>query len=376
MHIPYATASRIKEHDQCEFKYFLNYHLQYPELKKGNIWAEKGNAVHVALEKWTNAALGLTENACADYRSTLLEYYKETALWTLDNRAPGKGYTHPVVKTCESCPLATKDGLCEVTASPFVSMEGCPRPNFFEDLALVERTLSRTDYNPLRLGPNGKLVAKILGVEKEFKTSLGGVPVKGYMDLVIENDPETLEVIDYKTGKAMSYDAACKDPQVRIYAAVARQMWPQYKYVMVTLHYLKTKPITCAFNENNDKTTLRALAGAYERIANNKDPQRKKIWLCNYCVGWDNCTVIHGSFKERGKFKLPVITCSWRNQGGPCWGSVYALEGQKINALEVKSILYSCSGHALIASDGDYVEEKDEAADNTPTCRQDKDFCE
>jgi RecB family exonuclease len=373
MHIPYATASRIKEYEQCQFKYFLNYHLQYPPLKVGNIWAEKGNAVHVALEKWTNAKLGRTENASADYRQVLLDYYAQTSLWTLDNRAPDKGHTHPVAKSCESCPLATKDGRCEPANVLISNVEGCPRPNFLEDLALVEKTLQRTDYNPFKLDANGALVAKVLGVEQEFITSLGGVPVKGYMDLVIENNPNTLEVIDYKTGKAMSYDAACKDPQVRIYAAVARQMWPQYKYIMVTLHYLKTKPVTCAFDEKDDGVTLRALHGAFNRIDNNDNPERKPIWLCRYCIGWDDCTEIHKEFKKRGKFVLPTITCSYSGQGGPCWGSIYAVVGQSINPKNIKSILYACGGHAEIFKGGGYVEE---AANNTPISGQDEDLRE
>lgn len=357
MHATHATASRIKSNKSCEFKYFLEYHLMYPPLKVGNIYAEKGSAVHVSLEMWANAKLGLEKNAEEDYEKTLREYYAEQQLWKLDNRPPGKGHTHPVEKSCESCPWATKDDRCTIADKPIADVEGCPRPNFAEDLELIKKTLSRTDYNPLALDDQGKFKKKVLGVEAAFDMELGGVPVRGLMDLVTEEDEDTIEVCDYKTGRAMSYNKAMADPQVRIYGAVARILWPQYKYVLVTLHYLKTRPVTVALSEDDDKLTVKSLQKNYKEIVNNKNPRRDRNWLCNYCVGYDTCGEIYNNLRVDGKFRLPIISCAYGDLDGPCWGRIYPAEGQEIGPENVSEMAYVCKGHAGIPSGKGYLEE-------------------
>lgn len=363
MRCTHATASRIKSYKNCEFKYALEYHLMYPPMKTGNIYAEKGSAVHVALEKWARAKLGLEDNADVDYEKVLKEYYAETQLWKLDNRDVGKGHPHPVEKSCESCPWATKDNKCEISNRPIENTEGCPRPNFEEDLELTEKSLSREGYNPLRLVKNafGEEVfeKKILGVEHKFEMELGGVKVRGVMDLVFEDDEDTIEVCDYKTGRAMSYNKACKDPQVRIYGAVARILWPQYKYVLVTLHYLKTRPVTVSLSAEDDEKTIMSLQNNFREISENKHPRRVKNWLCNYCVGYDECGKIYDALRVDGKFRLPIISCTYANEGGPCWGSIHPAEGQKIGPEDAKEIVYACKGHREIYSGGEYKSEDD-----------------
>ncbi len=364
MHAPHATASRIKSYKNCEFKYFLEYHLMYPPMKTGNIYAEKGSAIHVALEMWARAKLGLEEPADVDFDKVLREYYAETELWKLDNRAKG-GHPHPVEKTCESCPWASKDGMCEISNKPIVNTEGCPRPNFQEDYDLTLKTLERTDYNPLKIvadkDGNEVFEKKILGVEHKFEMKLGGVPVRGVMDLVFEDDDETLEVCDYKSGRSMSYNKAFADAQVRIYGAVARILWPQYKYILVTLHYLKTRPVTVSLSEKDDELTMKSLQNRYKEMGDNDTPSRMKNWLCTFCVGYDECGKIYNNLKVDGKFRLPIISCAHPDEAGDCWGAIYAAKGQQIMGPEdAKKIFYVCKGHGgIYGSAGKYVPEDD-----------------
>lgn len=369
MRATHATASRIKSNKNCEFKYFLEYHLMYPPLKVGNIYTEKGSAVHVALEKWARAKLGLEEDAEVDVEKTLKEYYAEIGVWKLDNRKPGKGHPHPVEKTCETCPWATKDGICEISARPIENTEGCPRPNFEEDLELTKKTLTSDGYNPLRRVPNafGEEVfeKKILGVEHKFQMELGGVPVKGVMDLVFEEDDETIEVCDYKTGRAMSYNKAQVDPQVRIYGAVARILWPQYKYVMVTLHYLKFRPVTVCLSQEDDELTIKSLQKNFKEISENKRPRRMKNWLCNFCIGYDECGKIYNNLRVDGKFRLPIISCAYEKEDGECWGSIHPADGQLVTPEGAKDIVYVCKGHKKIPDGGEYVKKDMEETKET-----------
>lgn len=360
MDISKVSASRIKTNKDCEFKYFVEYHIKLPQSREGNIYTEKGSAVHEALEFWTNAMLGVKDDedkAEKDYEKTLLTYYSKSKLWELDDRKPNKGFPHPVEKSCDSCAWATKDNKCKIADDLITNVNGCPRPNFEDDLELVKKTLTRKDYNPLAV-KDGKLKNKIIGTEVYFSMKLGGIPVRGYMDLVMEVDQDTIEVIDYKSGnRSLSYDAAFKDAQVRIYGAVARILWPQYKYVMVTLHYIRNNPVTVDLGPKDDELTIKSLQLRHKEIVENTRPTRRKSWLCNYCIGWENCTELYNNFLVDGKFKLPVISCEHTGHEEPCWGSLWVEDEEKINVRTIHKATYSCRGHGKLHKGGEYVPE-------------------
>ena len=370
----HATASRIKTYRQCEFRYFLEYVIQYPPMRAGNIYSEKGSAVHVALELWANAILGREEDAEIDWEKSLREYYAKTKLWELDNRMPDKhgkpkGFPHPVEKSCESCPWATKDQRCEIADKAIAAVDGCPRPNFEGDIELIKKTLTRTDYKPLALDKDGKFVRKIIGVEHPFDLEIDGVQVRGVIDLVAEQDEESLEIIDYKTGKSMSFDKVFSDAQARIYAKVARILWPQYNYIMVTLHYLKTNPVSVPFSVEDDVLTLKSLHRAKAQIESVTDPHRvtptRYGFPCDWCVGHDNCGKIKDNFRVDGKFRLPVISCGFTDKGGVCYGNVYPIKNQEVSVETAHQIVYACKGHTKISEGGEYIPEPDDS--NTPT---------
>jgi len=362
MDISKVSASRIKTNKDCEFKYFIEYHIKYPPSREGNIYTEKGSAVHEALEFWTNAMLESKtdeDKTELDYEKTLRKFYAKTKLWTLDDRRPDRGFPHPVQKTCESCPWATKDSRCSIADTLISEVDGCPRPNFEDDLELVKRTLSRKDYGPLAI-KDKKLKNKVLGTEVYFSTELGGVPVRGYMDLVVEVDQDTIEVIDYKSGnRAMNYDAAFKDAQVRIYGAVARQKWPEYKYVMVTLHYIRKNPVTVDLGPKDDELTIKSLQARYKEIVENVRPKRRKSWLCNYCIGWESCGELYSTFLVDGKFRLPVISCAHKDQDGPCWGGFSIENKEAVNVKNIHVATYACRGHIELHKGGEYVPKED-----------------
>lgn len=338
----------------------------FPPMRADNIYSGKGSAVHDALEKYVNAILrkngaDIDEDKCEiDWERTLIDYYSTSGLWKLDVRKPEKGHPHPVEKTCETCPWASKDDRCKIARKAISAVEGCPRPNFQEDYDLVKKTLERTDYNPLELDEDGAFKQKILGVEIGFDMELEGVPVRGYMDLVVEEDESTLEVIDYKTGRSMSYDKAAKDPQVRIYGAVARKLWPQYDTILVTLHYLKKRPVTVPLGPSEDEKTFQSLIRAYNNIIEDEDPRRIKNWLCPYCVGYDECGKLKRKLKERGRFKLPTIECAYREEDGDCWGSIYPIKKQpkEVTLESALEIVYACKGHADLHDGGQYIPEE------------------
>lgn len=307
MYIKYLSASSLNTYKDCDFKYFLQKHLKIPELSQPTIYTEKGLAVHETLEAWGKE--DGQDDATKDYLKRLLQAYQEKQHWKLDAREPHKGFPHPYPKSCDTCPWAQSNAgttICTIANKLIADVEGCPRPNFEDDLKLVEKVLStKGKKHPL-------IENKIIGVEVPFDLEFNvGTDnyyrILGYIDLVTEIDEDTIEVRDYKTGNwAKTYDQAFNDPQMRIYSIAAKKLFPSYKYVIMTLDYLRKQPVTVIFSEEDDRESHKALQKYFKEIQQNEDPQRKKSFMCRFCIGYDKCGEYRRKFlNDKGKFILP-----------------------------------------------------------------------
>lgn len=78
----------------------------------------------------------------------------------------------------------------------------------------------------------------ILFLEKSFVLQAGNHSIKGRFDRVDHLDTDTLEIIDYKTGKLRTSEACKDDLQLMLYANALSQMYPQ-KNIKLTLHFLE-----------------------------------------------------------------------------------------------------------------------------------------
>ena len=293
MKIEYLSASRLNTYMDCSFRYFLQYHLDLPELKGQTIATHKGSAVHEALELYVKGE--------KDYTQLLKNYYIEHKVWEFDNRSEKRGFPHPVQKKCDTCKWAAKSGdsyICSIAGQEISNFDGCPKPNFEDDLKLLDTTITK---------PDSCLNNKIIGAEVAFRNEYEGFKVRGFMDLVLEIDEETLEVRDYKTGNyTKNTDEAFRDLQMRIYSMVAKELFPQYKYVLMTLDYLRKGPISVIFSKEDDDNTRKFLKEAYAKIAGAKEPTRRKSFKCSWCIGYDECSKIRETFLDaNGNFVMP-----------------------------------------------------------------------
>jgi len=372
MDLSALSPSRIKTTKNCEFKYFLQYHLRLPESRESNIYGIKGTAAHEALEFYVNYIRCerdselkneiKEEERNEDYEQVLKDFYAKTELWKLDDRqgehrnGTPKGWPHPVQKSCDSCPWASKDGMCEIANIPYDNVDGCPRPNFEDDLKIVKDTVDSTEFEIFK--------EKILGTEVKYTMELeGGVKARGVIDLVVEIDDDTLEIIDYKSGNStLSYNAALTDPQMRIYAMVAKKLYPKYSTYMMSLYYVrKKKMLTCVFSEKDDEKTLKAVQVHWRDIKANKNPYRpsRSFWLCNFCVGYDRCGQIQKNHTINGKFILPVINCSQASSDTKCWGPISPENPSEVTAFNTHEMTYACASHYEIHKGGEYIHEED-----------------
>jgi hypothetical protein len=296
------SPSRIKTFDMCRFKYWLTYNC--PDITlKSNWGACHGSLVHDVLEN-------LSTGDDPDWVARLYRGYGGT-LETLDRYQKPEVMETPLVWAkpkdyadkkphCDTCPYAA-DGECSISREPLDKLPGCPRSLFDGSIAMIERVIERyqdTWPNILR-DPEGKSV----GCEYFFKINIPktDVPILGYMDLVIERDSETIEVIDYKSGTwTQDYDECRKDIQVRMYSLAARREFIddisghgyKYKNVIMTFDYFTKSPITVAFTADEDAKTERdvlckireieATAWIDRVVRSSKEFSERRAWKCNY----------------------------------------------------------------------------------------------
>jgi RecB family exonuclease len=368
------SPSRIKTTKDCEFKYFLQYHLRLPEAKASNIYGHKGSAAHEALEFYGNylrikANPKLKEELKAksskNYTQVLKNYYAKEEVWKLDDRpefdskGKRKGWPHPVEKNCEACPWATKGGRCSIAKIPYKKVEGCPKPNFEDDLALVEWTITEDrEFDIFNYG-------EIIGCEvKFFMEREDGSIIRGVIDLVIKVDDHTLEIVDFKSGNSMlSYDKSLTDPQMRIYSMVAKELWPEYETYVTSLFYIrKRKMVSCVFSETNDVGTQKSVGQHWNKIRNNTNPYRpqRPFWLCNFCVGHDACEQIQKNHTKNGRFVLPVVQCGYTStEEDPCWGGLAAENPDDVTIYNTDKMTHACCGHINLHKGGEYEREPD-----------------
>lgn len=145
---------------------------------------------------------------------------------------------------------------------------------------------------------------KILGLEVVFETYLpNGIPVKGVIDRVDEISEDEIEITDYKTGSySLNEEELRKDIQLGIYELVARQMYPKYKSVKLTLNYLDYGKVSIYKTDEDRKLVEDYLSVMYDRITKAIDekqelkPQLNKF--CNYCEYRNNCPAYQDIIKN------------------------------------------------------------------------------
>jgi len=296
------SASRMKTWKECEMKYYLDYHLGLPQEKK---WAtENGTLCHEVYEKIALAKTkGKKSKMLRVWMDFLLHAYRKTRkvtgrygdieeippLWTLSPKALVRE------KDCEACPYFSENA-CWVTGKDVDKFDGCPKEEFEDSVWLIEKVLDDPDLNPHN--------RKVLAAEQVFQLKLddgagGEIKVNGVIDLVEEFDKDTIEITDYKTGKwIQSYSDCLLDPQLLIYYAAIRELYPQYKNIFITIHYIRRRVMSFTFNPEDDQMIRERIVKVYHEINDNEFPQRrcdrnnglvKFDWVCSGICHPETC---------------------------------------------------------------------------------------
>lgn len=276
------SATRITTFLSCKQKYWFSYHERLPKV--ANPAFKLGIAVHEALEFAGKIWMEKGKFTATDKKKILKKYD-------------------------------------EVSVSEGV-----------EDLSIHKegKDLVRKRINNFLTGE------KVIGLETKFgfwgkdggkdvKTK-DGVPLMGAIDKVEEYDEHTLIVIDYKTSKTSpTSDQLRTDVQLSIYDLVARQIWPGYKRVILSLDMLKHDPVYTYRTDDEREDFENYLKVVYDQMLDldSSNVQANLNMFCPWCDYKDYCQTYQKACNKSSYEFLPVMNYS-DDQLASEWKSVKA----------------------------------------------------
>ncbi len=307
MIVTYIRSSSFGTHEMCEQKFFLGYTLgmREPSNKK----ATKGNVTHKALE--------------------LMAYKKKCQQ---DGTTEYDDDTFGIVQAGDITPQwATEKAYRYYSELPDEQHHIWMPADYRDCLKWTEKTLSMNGglYNPMR--------RNIIQPEKTFDFEIkkpwaaydydlpdgqslsGFLAIKGTMDLVVQDEPGIIEVIDYKTGRRLdwatgqekTYKKLRHDPQLLLYHYATALLYPEAEHIFITIIYINDGgPFTLCFDKSDFEITERILRKKFERIRDTQKPVLNKSWKCTKLCHFgktkhvlDKSKTICEYFKEQARRK-------------------------------------------------------------------------
>lgn len=328
MLVTYVRSSSYNNYAYCQMQYFITYVLGHQSVSGKK--AELGTIVHKVMEclaglkKADQDASGrvkylkITDDALKEFkykRSDLMseelidklldesfKFYTGTSVHSWD--MSDKHMCHNLIwKT-----LKYNDGQFDPRKRNILE----PEPHF--DIP-IEEDWAKFEYKM----PNGKVVK-------------GQLAIKGTIDLVTKVDDETIEVIDWKTGRRLdwatgeekTYEKLCSDPQLLLYNYAISKLFPEYKQAIMSIFFIKDGgPFSMCFDQADQDRFLEMLQARFEEIQQNDAPKPisydRSNWkctkLCHFCKNnWPDtdqnmCIYIENYLKDHGMEKT-VADCS------------------------------------------------------------------
>ena len=265
MKIARCSASAIQSYRHCAFKYFLNYALDL-ESPSGKA-ALQGKIVHQVLEWMSKLKKRGKVNVDVEW---LLEY-----AWDMH--------------TSLSPHIEIRRTTSRGEAADFKKCRLC-----------VETILADKHYNPYEMN-------NIVDIEAWFKLELPGpewitkdddgndqpFAVRGYIDLARELDKDTIEIIDWKTGKRVDFytrkpiDAyeLLRAVQPRLYHLASSVLYSKYKNIIITFYYIEDGgPLTISLGIDDIPMTLASLWKFFDTVKKDTLLVRNRSWQCKMCA--------------------------------------------------------------------------------------------
>jgi hypothetical protein len=118
----------------------------------------------------------------------------------------------------------------------------------------------------------------------------GHLAMKGTIDLITLVNNDTIEVIDWKTGRRLDWATGQEktqeklenDPQLRIYHYAIKYLYPHIKHIIFSIYFINDGgPFSICFNDSDIIETENMLRQKFDIIKNVKRPKLNKSWMCS-----------------------------------------------------------------------------------------------
>lgn len=300
MIVTYIRSSSYNNYDFCQMQYFITYNLGW--RSKSGKRAIMGTMAHKVMEilagfkkfqqdKPRNKYLKVEDDKCGSlrvHRDELLTDGLIDDLTDLSIKAYSADTDHKFYRkerqevrdTIETF-LTWNNGQFD----PRLRNVYFPEPHF--DIAIEE------DWAKFEYELNGKMVE-------------GQLAIKGTIDLVTLVTDDTIEVVDWKTGRRLNwatdeektYEKMKNDPQLLLYFYAMSKMFPEFKNRIMSIFFYKDTegepdptPYSFCFTEEDETRFLGMLREQVEKIRQNEapqvlDPSRNDFrckYLCHFC---------------------------------------------------------------------------------------------
>ena len=318
MIVTYLRSSSYNNYAYCEMQYFMTYVLGYQSLSGKK--ADLGTIVHKVMEALASLKkelqndtsaknINIIDDALGEIAVTKNALYKDTIIKTLldksfeyySNRSPHNTFSKSDKQNCLSMCFDTiqfNNGQFDPRNRHIVEAE----PHF--DIP-IEEEWAKYQY------------------EIDGKVINGQLAIKGTIDLVTQVDENTMEIVDYKTGRRLdwatgeekTYAKLNTDPQLLLYNYAISKLFPQYSQAIMSIFFIRDGgPFSMCFDRSDHDKFLEMLRVRFQEIQANNAPKPishdRSSWkctkLCHFCKNnWPEtnqnmCVYIDNYIKKHG----------------------------------------------------------------------------
>lgn len=275
MIVTYIRSSSYGTHSFCPMQYFIEYNLgiRSPSNKK----ADKGTICHKVFEILAGIKLSTQQNQ--PYFNDDIVHKIDVANYNLDMIIDDvyKYYTSVFVnhewsetdhKDCRKWiykALEHNNGMFDPRNRDIVQ----PEQHF--DIE-IKKPWAKYDYKT----KEGRLV--------------GNLAIKGTIDLITKVNEDTLEVIDWKTGKRLDWatgeektlDKLHRDAQLMLYYYAIKHIYPHVKHIIVSINFINDGGMfSVCFDDSHMHKVEMMLRHKFETIKQTTNPPLNKSWKCS-----------------------------------------------------------------------------------------------
>ena len=123
---------------------------------------------------------------------------------------------------------------------------------------------------------------EVIETERRFELQVGSAKLAGRVDRIDRTGPDTVAIVDYKTGKPRSQEDADESLQLSLYALAARETWGKHADRLIFYNLETNMPVSTTRTDAELEAAKLRVQEASDEIAEGKFPP-KLGYHCAFC---------------------------------------------------------------------------------------------